>query len=511
MLGAGTDDITSYHPRFDFGGKDRADRPDCLFYLYKPALRQAEEPIHYLVWKGKIVLDYEREPIRAFDLPLTISSKIGKEEARLEAMLRLNPGAEWNDILARILRRGDTSAKAVNTQNRLNMCLVRFRTSARLISFDKRSGSKALETYLLTRMTAEMVVKNTTKGLTDLVDRKDGEKAYIELVNLGIRNKNSRAQSNEESKKANLVTPEERKKKEKRRREVKSKLTQADVWVQAWTAWEAQNPTPAPSIYGDTECTAIESIVAFRLASMHQYRHDGNVAFKASFTLEHAAPKYAFNNPRMEEFFGSQAYLGDEAFLLPDANDPYGLLSSPTVTAAQTCLVDFLLEPARMQYRQLTLVWNKYGEYDPIFTTNPNDSYWQQLRALQSAFEQHWAEVGRTGHPPVLYGLLKLDYDSMTWNMDDVPVLALVWQSIDSCTRTFAIWQRRQAEDQRAKLRQKQGELEDEEKNSGEQSEDEGDDEGGDDVMMEEKEGSEDDVAIEGSEGAEEVEETELE
>ena len=506
MVGAGTDDITSYHPRFDFCGKDRDDRPDCLFYLYKPAPRQAEEAIQYLVWKGKVVLDYKREPIRALDLPLIISSKIGDEEARLEAMLRLNPGADWSDILARILHRGDTSTKATNTQNRLNMCQVRFRSSARLLSFGKRSGSKALETYILTRMTAEMVVKNTTKGLTDLVDERD-EKAYIELLNLGIRNKNSRAQSNEESMKANPMTPEERKKKDKWRKELKGKLTQANAWAQASTAWEAQNPTPAPSIYGDTECTAIESIVAFRLASMNQYRRDGSVAFKAGFTLEHAAPRYAFNNPRTEEFFGSPAYLGDEAFLLPDANDPYGLLSSPTVTAAQTCLVDFLLEPARMQYRQLTLVWNEFGEYDPIFTTNPKDSYWQQLRTLQSAFEQHWAEVRRTGHPPVLYGLLKLDYDTMTWNVDEVPVLALVWQYIDSCTRTFAIWQRRQAEDQRAKLRQKQGELEDDEKDSGGHS----DDEGGDEVMMEEREGGEGDVVMEGSEGAEEVEETELE
>ena len=56
---------------------------------------------------GRVVLDYKREPIGAFDLPLTVSSKTGKEEARLEAMLRLNPGADWNEIVARILRRGD--------------------------------------------------------------------------------------------------------------------------------------------------------------------------------------------------------------------------------------------------------------------------------------------------------------------------------------------------------------------------------------------------------------------
>ena len=51
------------------------------------------------------------------------------------------------------------------------------------------------------------------------------------------------------------------KKKEKWRKGLKGKLTQANAWAQAWPAWEAQNPTPAPSIYGDTECTVIESIV----------------------------------------------------------------------------------------------------------------------------------------------------------------------------------------------------------------------------------------------------------
>ena len=89
--------------------------------------------------------------------------------------------------MARILRRGDISAKATNIQNRLNMSQIRFRTSARLISFSKRSGSKALETYLLTKMMAEMVVKNTTKGLTDLVDRRDERRELIEEIGRTVR------------------------------------------------------------------------------------------------------------------------------------------------------------------------------------------------------------------------------------------------------------------------------------------------------------------------------------
>ena len=73
MLGAGTEDTTSFDPRFDFCGKERADRPECLFYLYKPSTMNRGEPTEYLVWKGRILLDYKDEEIRAFESPLTIS------------------------------------------------------------------------------------------------------------------------------------------------------------------------------------------------------------------------------------------------------------------------------------------------------------------------------------------------------------------------------------------------------------------------------------------------------
>ena len=95
ILGAGTDDKTSCHPRFDFCGKERADRPDCLFYLYKPYIKYDEEYAGYLSWNDKVVLDYKGQPIRAFDLPLTISSMISREEARLEAMMRSDTRIQW--------------------------------------------------------------------------------------------------------------------------------------------------------------------------------------------------------------------------------------------------------------------------------------------------------------------------------------------------------------------------------------------------------------------------------
>ena len=274
------------------------------------------------MWNDRVVLDHRGIPIRDLVLPLTISSKIGEEEARLEAMLRSNTNIGWGDIFARIFRRGDTLMKIRIIRNQLNMRLVRFHVTARLISWNPKSGSEALETCLLSIMTAEMIAKNSTKGLPDLV------------------------------------------------------------------------------------------------------------------------------------------------------------------------------EPARLQYRKAIMVLGRFGAWQPIFTTNPNKSYWQQLETLQNAFEQHWTEVGHGGRPPTLYGLLKVDYDSMTWNAMDIPNLAVVWQNIDSANRTFAHWQHRQIALDRAKLVQRHRELDDEEKklrNAWEHK----DDEGQDKLRMEKEKYVEEDAVIE--------------
>ena len=136
-----------------------------------------------------------------------------------------------------------------------------------------------------------------------------------------------------------------------------------------------------------------------------------------------------------------------------------------------------------MQYRLLTLANDASGNYKPISLTNPHDSYWQQLEALKSAFERDWTEAGQAGRPPGLYGLSKLDHNNMVWNRDEVSILNLVRQSIDSCTRTHAARSRKQAENRRTELRKRLQEFKDEETD-----EEETDEEG---VEEEEAEGEE--------------------
>ena len=83
-------------------------------------------------------------------------------------------------------------------------------------------------------MTAEMVAKNTTKGLTDIEAVE--EKAFVKLLNLGIRNKKSQFQSDEGSKKKSSKTQKELKSEETRRKKLKAQLVRANAWAQARTA-----------------------------------------------------------------------------------------------------------------------------------------------------------------------------------------------------------------------------------------------------------------------------------
>ena len=279
---------------------------------------------------------------------------------------------------------------------------------------------------------------------------------------------------------------------------METRLNRADIWAQALIAWEAANPTPAPSYYGKAECTAIQSIVAFKLASMSQHRRDGGFFYRPGSLLHNAAPRYDFKAQGMRDFFGGPKLPRQRSN--ENTNDPYELLGSRGSTEAQLCLVSFLLEPARLQYWMATFTEN--GMHRPIFMTNPNESYWEQLYALQSEFERDWVELGRTGKPPILYGLLKLNYDSMTWNSDQVPILNLVRHSIDCCTRTFVRRQRQQTQKLRAELRQRQRQLDfEDDKTDGEGNEE---DEESDSAMMEESDGGEDDVVV-GEGGGEEV------
>ena len=109
-----------------------------------------------------------------------------------------------------------------------------------------------------------------------------------------------------------------------------------------------------------------QNMVAMRLASTSQHRRDGGLFYRAGFLLRNAAPRYDFKAQGMREFFGGPTSPGRRP--TEDSNDPCGLLGSRVSTEAQLYLTDFLLEPARLQYRVGTLV--EKGMHKPILMTN---------------------------------------------------------------------------------------------------------------------------------------------
>ena len=195
-----------------------------------------------------MVPDYNRRPVRALDLPLTISSKIDKtESARLETMWRSDPRVEWDDILARILRRGATSAEASRIRHRLNMVRARFRNLARLLAKDTKGQSEVLESYQLSTMTAEMVAKNTTKGL---IDMEKEEKAFVGFLN---------RETNRPPASGSNLTPRQKKNRVTWRKAVKENFRRAESWAQAQTAWAAGNPLPSFCSTVAVACTSFDN------------------------------------------------------------------------------------------------------------------------------------------------------------------------------------------------------------------------------------------------------------
>ena len=57
------------------------------------------------MWNDNVILGYKCEPHCTFDLPLKVSTKIGDEEERLEAILRSDERIKWDDVLGRVLHR----------------------------------------------------------------------------------------------------------------------------------------------------------------------------------------------------------------------------------------------------------------------------------------------------------------------------------------------------------------------------------------------------------------------
>lgn len=131
-------DITSFHPDQRDWSSTRPHRVPVLTLWSEAPGSAPSYPIGYLLFNGRLILDYAGSPIRAFrHLPLTISSAV--KGFRLEAWSRLDiHRARIDDVLARLrtrntshgrepLQRGPTLYDRANAF-RLRTGLIPFRT-----------------------------------------------------------------------------------------------------------------------------------------------------------------------------------------------------------------------------------------------------------------------------------------------------------------------------------------------------------------------------------------------
>ena len=133
-------DITSFHPDQRDWSSTRAHRPPILTLWSEPPGSAPTYSIGYLLFNGRLILDYAGNPIRAFPhLPLTISSAV--KGFRLETWARQDVHRlRMNDILARLRTR--ITSKGQEPLQRTGDLYDRasiFRLKSGLISFRPRN------------------------------------------------------------------------------------------------------------------------------------------------------------------------------------------------------------------------------------------------------------------------------------------------------------------------------------------------------------------------------------
>lgn len=145
-------DITSFHPDQRDWSSTRPHRVPVLTLWSEAPGSAPTYPIGYLLFNGRLILDYAGSPIRAFrHLPLTISSAV--KGFRLEAWSRLDiHRIRIEDVVARLLTR-NTSRGREPTQRRANL-------------YD-RSNAFRLRTGLIPFRTRNEVSRNAARAYLD--------------------------------------------------------------------------------------------------------------------------------------------------------------------------------------------------------------------------------------------------------------------------------------------------------------------------------------------------------
>lgn len=413
--GTEADDKTAYHPLCDFSGQE-GDRPRILLQ-FRPCrpTRDPSGPTGILVWAGKVVLDYLNHTIPNFPcLPLTLSSRA--EAWLLEAICRWDSRIKLEDILARIVCRGATFADVERMVKRFSMARSRFRKVAREISWEKQPGCDELETYMHSTMTAEMLAKNTTEGLTD-VDEHGDEHRYIKTLSMGSAKSRESKTSTKQSK----------------RNELQRKIAlcnAAEKWVDSQMALDAETTHPQPSTYEPLEPDAMESRVAWKLASMIQQDCNGDVVFGDHAEIPNAPPATHTGFDELENFFICSPSVENNEQAVRAVHNSNSLLSQPPLNNLHQCIIYHLLEETREDFVAMApRVTLPTIPHIPL--TNNKESYIAQYRKMQTQFNLLWRAKVKNWEGYMLRGLVSMSSTTMTWNCKAVEVTRLRTVEVD--------------------------------------------------------------------------------
>ncbi|KAF6232926.1 hypothetical protein HO173_008889 [Letharia columbiana] len=164
-------DITSFHPGQRDWSSTRAHRAPILTLWSESPKSAPTYPIGYLLFNGRLMLDYAGNPIRAFrNLPLTISSAV--KGFRLETWIRQDiHRLRIDDILARLRTRNTPSGRQpLQRRGDLTDRTNAFRSKSGLVTFRPRNEAAKLaaRAYMDSLRTAAQRASNraTDRDLT---------------------------------------------------------------------------------------------------------------------------------------------------------------------------------------------------------------------------------------------------------------------------------------------------------------------------------------------------------
>ena len=323
---------------------DRRHWPDELTLWNRPTpFTRPSYDIGVLKYKGRVVIDWENQPIRNFRIPLTISSQV--EGSRIEAWMRHDDRLELRDIAAREWTKDGAKGKEpVYGRRALSKRASNARKNAGLISWMSKKGRDPQTKFMHDLRTQDQIDRNlaTDKDLTP------EQKAQHALIGLN------------EGKKSKAPTRQERINKIKRT----AAGTSSTVAGLSSGPAGAESLAPAAAASGDDDEFTDDT--------------DGDEAVE-----EAHAPVQPSEDDSLEESSISSSLI-----------DPLDSRHDQPTDAEEEAELQGALQNTREHFSDLT-----GQEPQP---TNPGDNYFSQWGMLQEQFRDLWTARGNPGEAPRL-------------------------------------------------------------------------------------------------------------